>query len=282
MTVRLVLLLLLWVPLPALAQPTAATPATQLADVGEWHLSVALGYGYIENPRVQSDGANTYLLPSVSYYGERFYLENTTLGYSLYEGERVLLDLQSKLNEDAFHFEIDGLKNVLLSEVLGYAPIAATGPLEPKQPRTDVSRRLSYMAGLHALMPTRFGNLSFGAYQDITSVHNGHELQAKFNRTFTFEHWAFAVEAGLTYKSNELLNYYYAVMPSDRDHYQRHYADDNRLSHHLRLITKVPLSERWNAVAVVEYNGLAEAIQRSRLIEERSYLGAFFGFSYDF
>lgn len=254
----------------------------QKVKTDQWYISAAVGYGYQQSPRIKSDGTHAYILPSIAYYSDKFYLENTTLGYSLYESEKLIIDIQSKLNEDAFHFKIDGLKHVLMSDIFGYAPINNIG-FEDASPRyTNITRKISYLAGIYIAVPMRFTNFSIGAYQDISNVHNGHEVQAKLNHTFNFEHFAVAYEIGITYKSNELLNYYYALTPQDRQYFESTYKDDERISGHIRLITKVPLNTRWSVVAIAEYNYLAKAIQRSQLIVEKDYLGYFFGFSYDF
>jgi len=260
----------------------AAFSESQEVETDQWYISAAVGYGYQQSPRIKSDGTNAYILPSIAYYGDKFYLENTTLGYSLYESEKLVIDIQSKLNEDAFHFKIDGLKNILMSDIFGYTPINNAGVESSIPEHTDITRKISYMAGVYISTPTKYANISIAAYQDISDIHYGHEIQTKLNRTFIFEHWAAAFEIGLTYKSNELLNYYYSLMPEDEQYFESTYKNDKRISGHIRLLTKVPLNTSWDFVAIAEYNYLAKAIQRSRLIVDKDYMGFFFGFNYDF
>ncbi len=113
-----ILMLGLQLPLTAAAEENA----TETVPVNEFRLALALGYGRLDNPRVHAKPIETFLLPSWSYYSERFYLENFTLGYSLYESDNWLFDLQTKLNEDGFFFEFDGLNKLFLSDIIASPP----------------------------------------------------------------------------------------------------------------------------------------------------------------
>ncbi len=73
-------ILMLGLQLPQTA--AAEENATETVPVDEFRLALALGYGRLDNPRVHAKPIETFLLPSWSYYSERFYLENFTLGYS--------------------------------------------------------------------------------------------------------------------------------------------------------------------------------------------------------
>ncbi|MGL5396531.1 MAG: MipA/OmpV family protein, partial [Shewanella sp.] len=54
----------------------------ETVSAGDWQISLAAGYGALENPRAKVENINTWILPTWYYYGENFYVENFTLGYS--------------------------------------------------------------------------------------------------------------------------------------------------------------------------------------------------------
>lgn len=272
------ILAVVWGTLFMLARPVLANDL-QAIETDRWHVEIAVGYGQLDNPRFKSEPIRSVVLPSVSYYGDRFYLDNLTLGYSLFETDNVLVDVQTHVNEDGLLFELKGLGNVLLSDLLGYAPI--NDPYEQPQ-YADVERNISVLGGVYTEVPTPWFTASMGAYQDLTDVHNGHEILLKFNRRFAFEHFTTAIEFGWTYKSAELTRYYYEVGPDDiaMDVY------GNRLSggvnSHVRGVVNIPLNASWRVVAILEYNTIDADIAHSPLLDAQHYWGGFFGFSYAF
>lgn len=130
--------------------PTLQAKEIETVSTGEWQISLAVGYGLLENPRVKVDNISSWVLPSWYYYGENFYVENFTLGYSLYESESFIIDLQTRFNEDGFFYEFDGLNKLLLSDILGFTPVNES--LNPKiKTFEEIERNLSYLAGLNAI-----------------------------------------------------------------------------------------------------------------------------------
>ena len=51
-------------------------PSAECVAVGGWNFSVALGAGVRTNPLVNGQGLPLVVVPQVSYYGERFFLDN--------------------------------------------------------------------------------------------------------------------------------------------------------------------------------------------------------------
>lgn len=251
----------------------------QEIDTKRWHVNLALGYGQLDNPRFKSEPIRSLVLPSVSYYGDRFYLENLTLGYSLYESDQVIIDLQTHLNEDGLLFELKGLGNVLLSDLLGYAPI--NDPFEEPN-YADVERNISYLAGIYMELPTPWVTASLGAYQDISGVHHGHEVLFKLNRRFEYEHFATAVELGWAYKSSELSRYYYEIGPAEVHQESDRFRQYSGINSYARGILNLPLNPSWSLVAILEYNRIDSGIARSPLLDKQHYWGGFLGFSYAF
>lgn len=259
-----------------------ALQADEQIAVGEWQWSVAAGYGYMENPRAKAENVTTYLLPSVQYYGERFYLDNFTLGYSLYEGQHWLIDLQTRLNEDGFFFELDGLDNLLVSDIFSSRPVKNDNPFQKQPDYSDIKRHISYLAGLNISWVSAGTEVSLGYFQDISGVHHGAETQLRLRQRFPLHWGVLGIEFGVTHKNDKLVEYYYRLSPTEMANYRVRQDVGASINGHVKLVLNVPLTERWFVTGLVEYNQLGSGINRSLLIDKSAYWSAFTGVGYVF
>ncbi|MCW9015599.1 MAG: MipA/OmpV family protein, partial [Kangiellaceae bacterium] len=69
-------------------------------EVGEWNFGIALGLGGRSNPVVDGSNIPFVLLPSFSYYGKRFFINNLDIGYTLNEGKNSTINLISTPSYD--------------------------------------------------------------------------------------------------------------------------------------------------------------------------------------
>src|SRR5882757_7738292 len=67
------------------AAPPCATESNDCAAVGHWNLSVGLGLGSRTNPVLGASDIPLVVVPKLSYYGKRFFLDNLDIGVALYE-----------------------------------------------------------------------------------------------------------------------------------------------------------------------------------------------------
>lgn len=67
--------------------------ADDCVAIGEWRVSVGLGLGVRTNPLVEEKDNPLVLLPEISYFGERFFLNNLELGFTLAEDARQQVNL---------------------------------------------------------------------------------------------------------------------------------------------------------------------------------------------
>ncbi len=274
-------LLALTVLVPTFAfasEPETASPDEVVVD--RWYFSLAVGYAHIETPTAAGKPIESFVLPSIVYYGEKFYLENFTMGYSLLETEDLIIDLQGRLNEDSLLFELDGLSNILATDLIGLTPPRGN-PRNPPE-LEPIQRNASYMAGANFLKITPWGDFSLGLYQDVTNVHHGHEILLTFNNQFRYEQLSWGYELGFTYKSKDVVDYYYQLRDEETGTTRKDFNPEPALNSHMRVLVDYKLNQDWSAVAVLQYNHLASEIQRSPLIDQQDYWGSFVGFNYRF
>ncbi len=253
----------------------------ETVSAGDWQISLAAGYGALENPRAKVENINTWILPTWYYYGENFYVENFTLGYSLYESESFIVDLQTRFNEDGFFYEFDGLNKLLLSDILGYTPVKQ--PINPKVVKfEEIERNLSYLGGLNATWVTPYLDISLGYFHDITGVHQGNEIQLRLKRSQAFSWGALGFEIGAIRKSENLVGYYYQLTKEEEGPLRTKYQPSAAINYHARSVVNVPIFDSVNFVAILEYTWLGQEITDSVLIDKAGYISGFVGISYDF
>ncbi|UTF60997.1 MipA/OmpV family protein [Gilvimarinus sp. DA14] len=82
--------------------------------VGSWQFSLGVGLGLRTNPLVDGDDIPLVLLPEVSYYGERFFLDTTSAGFTLIEQPRHMLNAVATLGLDQMYFNDLSLGNFVI------------------------------------------------------------------------------------------------------------------------------------------------------------------------
>lgn len=270
----------------SLALASTASLADDTISTDQWQFAVAVGYGYLDNPRAKAQPIETYFLPSWRYYGDNVYVDNFTLGFSVAETDNFYLDLQSKLNEDGLFFELDGISNLFASELFGIKdqkqPISRPGKEVPPVVYNNIQRNVSYLAGGVAGWYSPVGEFSFGAFNDISSVHNGSELQLRYKLTWELLTVRWGVELGITRKSAELVKYYYQVTDQERQKIIYFYQPRAAINSHIRLVANKTLTESLALVAIAEYNHLGNGISESPLMGQGHYISGFAGISYTF
>lgn len=246
--------------------------------VSQWELSLAVGRGQMQSPL--SDGGDIQLgvLPSIKYYGERFYLENTSLGFSLYESPRLAVDLAGRLNTDGLFFPGSG-SNYLIQGMAAMGKLLDVnenpwGELEP--PR----RRLSYLGGfaLRWLGPV---NISLGAYRDVTGVHGGDEIPLAVGKQLRIGNFEAGLELGATYQSNALVDYYYgADMQSWEPAPLSIYRAGAALNQHVKLEGRFGVTDKISVVAAGRLEHLDDKIAQSPFVVRSEIHSFFVGLQY--
>ena len=244
---------LLWLLAPgALAADThcEAYPDDCIA-IGEWQFSLGVGLGGRSNPLVGGDTIPVVVLPQASYYGERFFLDTTTLGFSLLETERQSVALVSTLGLDHMYFNDVSLGNFVIEGAggsyalsaapqgqgannLSVAPEDSTntpnttdkdGPSEFFHKKSDTARDLEEFVTLDDLSPRRLavlGGLEYSAFyqrtglsvqalSDLIDVHGGQELRLGLDQRLYRGRNEFTLAGGFVWQSDDLVDYYYGI-----------------------------------------------------------------------
>lgn len=265
----------------AWGQSTCRAPSADCVAVGEWDISLSIGYGERSNPIVGNSDIPLYLLPQISYYGERFFLENLEFGFTFYEGQTHTFNVIAAPGYDRVFFYSNDLQNIFVS---GATTLSVNVP--PSLETADApffeliedypirDRHTTYLVGPEWLF--RFGDFigQVDALREVTGEHDGYEVRAAIAAPIVQSTSSLVVSAGLTWKSSQLVRYYYGV--------DNLYEPGAALNPFIKLGFAHPLSERWTFNAFVHHERLDDAVSNSPIVIENSVTTAFAGFAFKF
>ncbi|KAF7781372.1 outer membrane protein [Pseudoalteromonas rubra] len=87
-------------------------------EVSQWEISVALGAGVATNPLKDSDHSPLIVLPYVRYYSDRFFLDNTAIGYTFFDHRAFDVSWIAELNSEQAFFSRSRPGTLLRSNTL--------------------------------------------------------------------------------------------------------------------------------------------------------------------
>lgn len=85
--------------------------------VGQWTFSLGIGAGLHTNPLNKGKDIPLLLLPSGSYYGKRFFWQDDTIGFTLLDTNRHMLNLIATPAYDQMFFNEGSLGNISIEGV---------------------------------------------------------------------------------------------------------------------------------------------------------------------
>lgn len=230
-----------------------------------WAVGIAVGSGKLTNPLHDAKDRQISVLPSFYYYGEQFYIENTTLGYVFEESNDWVVKLEGKFNTDGLYFNETALDSLIIAGMLG------PGNFEEPEDFVSVSevdRKLSYLGGLATdYYVTDNFLVSAGAYYDVTNVHNGFSLSAGVHYRANIHNFYYAASLNIEHASEKLNQYYYGLTPEDGTSYDKFNVDANT-NYSLTLSTSYRLTKHFSVFAQYDYQKLGSNMTVSPLVEE--------------
>jgi outer membrane protein len=287
----------------------------ECATVGQWDFSLAIGYGERTNPIANGSRHTLNILPQWSYYGERFFLENLTLGYTLKENSRQQLNVVLLPSFDQVGFESAGIGNLFIEEGSGnfmaissdestevlesaddaYAFIetetaaqrgennVTNEPLTFRIEREDLSSRSTAIyTGIEYSHFWESLGLSAMALSDIVDAHGGHEIRlaASWQKSWSRQSIKFA--SGLNWQSAEVVDHYYGVRDSDTNIAALYYQAGADISKFARFDWRYRLNRKWQLQATVYNKWLGEEVSNSPIVTDETVTTWFIGGVYHF
>ena len=284
----------LWLASPLGVAGERESAISKDIEVGQWQLGLALGLGMKSNPLRGGDDIPLLALPDISYYGERWFLDNFTLGYSLYQSDRLVLSLISGANGEKAYFSfwhpanftsLNGSEFAATGDQLpGISNEADAGPIRelPAVTIDDVSKRhFAWDGGVMANIYLPWGEVMIRALADISKVYQGSHGRIEWSRGFRSGDWDWRSSLGVDWQSRALVDYYYGV-PDNSDFAGGGYRGRSGWSPYASLMVSHPINENWQGLVTVKYQRLAAGMADSPLVTTNSSYSFFIGAAYQF
>jgi outer membrane protein len=240
------------------AEPSCSSPSPDCAVVGRLEVSASLGFGHRSNPVVERSGTPLRVIPRISYYGKRFFLENLDFGFTAYEGDSNTFSLLATPGYDRAFFFNDDLQNVFVAggTVLQTGVVApTTGLAFPIK-----ERRTTYLVGPEWTFGYGWLTGQLNALREVTGRHEGYEVRGAFSVPLLRSKGLLTAGAGFTWKSAEVVRYYYGV--------DGLYVPGAAFNPFVKMSYSLPLSNRWTVNAFAQHEHLAGAIANSPVLAE--------------
>jgi outer membrane protein len=230
------------------------------------------------NPVIHSREIPLIVIPQVSYYGKRVFLNNLDLGFTLAENNSSSISLVASPGYDRVFFYRSDLQNIFVSGFSGTgynaAVVKADTPGAIAFPRK--TRRITYLAGPEWTFKFEgvTGQLDF--LHEITAQNHGDEIRAALGIPLVERRTtgSLALNVGITWKSAAVVNYYYGA--------PNVYEAGSALNPFIKIKFSRPLAGKWRLDALVQYERLGRAIANSPIVTEDQVVTAFIGATYPF
>ncbi len=305
---RSLFIALVALPLPLLnATEDCVEETRDCIPVDTWAVSLGVGLGARSNPLEDGEPLPLVLLPSVHYYGERFFIDNLNIGYLLAQSRHQEFNVLMSPAYEHMFFNDFSIGNLVIGGGVNSAPLMAQtvqpeqadsllgeeadgvrqleqSPASPAPPSTDDlhDRNLAMLAGFEYRAFSGPTYVTIQALQDISGVHKGQEVRASVLHDFVYaRHWL-SVSGGFIWQDARALDYYYGIRADEVDDPRLVYEADAGVSPFVRGDWHYRLTERWSLQATLHWRWLSDSATDSPLVAEDDVVTGFFGGVYHF
>ncbi|MCH4294815.1 MipA/OmpV family protein [Shewanella sp. 3B26] len=274
-------------PLAARAE-LVCDDTTDCITKGSWDLGIAFGYGQKTNPLKDFKDIPIYVLPTIAYYGDNWFFDNGAVGYTLTEQERFTVNLVTGFSSDrAFFYRWDP-SNIFLAgssrsfEQSPFRSLPIQMTAESQQIGELESRHFTYLGGVEAYVYNRFGTWRLALLHDLFDVHDGMEGQVKWNYHLAHKNLSLDFAVFFDWKSQEVVNYYYGVRPSESAYWSDKYRAEDGWNRGAELTARYHLTPEWELLMTARYTQFADTIAASPLLDEDDSYAYLIGAAYRF
>jgi len=239
-------------------ESSCSSPSPECAVVGRWEISASFGVGQRSNPVENRSNTPLYVIPRISYYGKRVFLENLDFGFTLHEDDRNTISVLATPGYDrAFFFRSD-LQNIFVAG----GTALPTGAFVPTQGQEfEVSERhTTYLVGPEWTFGYGWLAGQLNALREVTGRHEGYEVRGALSAPLLQSKGSLTASAGFTWKSAEVVRYYYGVRGL--------YEPGAAFNPFVKVRYSLPVSDRWSVNAFAQYERLGSGIAESPVITE--------------
>ncbi|CAM4127981.1 MipA/OmpV family protein [Pseudoalteromonas byunsanensis] len=273
-------------------------------EVGQWQFAVAIGAGVMTNPLEGGDDIPLFFLPYFSYYGDKFFLENTTLGYTFSHQHNFDLSVIVEPNVEQAFFERHHLRSIAAPEkyldvngmVVDNLPESVpsegdhptkTPAYKPKIRIDEITHRDWTIDGgllLHWYINDN-SKLTVSWLHDLGGVYKGQNATVTFSQQLPLPIETQAklqLKVGAQWQSQQLVDYYYGLRTTDSSDPRLYYQGRSSISPFLSMAYNHRINKHWQFKFNIKHTWLADGISDSPLLRDSGSSSIFIGGLYEF
>jgi outer membrane protein len=238
--------------LALLVLPATAFGQESSAASDRWSLGV--GAAVIDSPYA-GEGTRVRPFPLVSYEGDRVFLSGISGGVHLYESDRLTFD--AILAARLYGFDISDL---------GRTELLANGV----NPDLLSDRDDGIDAGVRATYRTPLGAIVLEGLRDVSDASDGYEISLDYRHTWQFDQTAVIANAGASWMSSRLSNYYFGVLDEEVARGVAAFSPGSVVVPRIGMSLVRQLGSKWQLLGSIEYEFLPSDLEDSPLLEPDS------------
>ncbi|TQV86898.1 MipA/OmpV family protein [Aliikangiella coralliicola] len=270
-----------------LAEEPCQKESDDCTAVDTWAFGVATGLGIRTNPLVDGDDIPLVILPSISYYGDNFFINNLDFGYTFHQSEEWMFSLLATPSYDRVFFERWDVGNILVNLSATDVGLTAGGDTgDPRDNLTEITgyelkdRKFSILGGLEISKLLEQGEIQFNILSDLSDIHSGNEVRFAWTRPIFNRQWQSTI--GFTWKDKAMTDYYYGVDADEIVDNRAAYQAKDSFSPFIRIAWKQQSTDGDFWRFGLEYQKLDSSISDSPIVDKDYVITLFFGKQFNF
>ena len=202
------------------------------------------GGGFVQTSPYAGVDARVYPAPVVAYEGERLYVRSAIVGYRIISEKGLMIG-------PLVQPRIEGFKE-------DDSPF-----LEGMQ-----DRNWSVDGGVNIEAVTPVGLLGTSIVTDLLGRNRGQEVEFRYLIMLPVLGFHLIPSGGVRWKSDNLVDYYYGVRPSEARPDRPAYEGKQAFDPFLRLVVRHKLTKHWSVFSDAQYEWLASEITNSPIVSK--------------
>jgi outer membrane protein len=228
---------------------------SQIVCAGQWQTGLVVESG---RSILMDEEDKTGFVPMVNYVGDRLSMVGGTLSYKLLTSNGLELSVIGQGRDEGFDADDSN----------------AVAGMDQREGGFD--------AGLNLTVGGLWGAVQVSMLSDITETSEGSELDLRYGYPLQSGLWTLEPAIGATWKSKQLVDYYYGVADSEARLGRSAYQGEAALNTYAEFVVAYKLSRQWMLVGGVEVSQLDDSIKNSPIIDEDYELTSYSAMLYSF
>ncbi|OUS32394.1 hypothetical protein A9Q99_00980 [Gammaproteobacteria bacterium 45_16_T64] len=218
--------------------------------------------GAIENPFLNEDSTEGFVIPNIEYRGERFFAKDGELGLTLLRNNGVSTGIL-----------LTG-KGSFLSDDDNYDNNEKLAGIEERDPTLN--------AGFYVMHSSNIGRLKIAALDEITGEHAGMSFDAHYVFDIPLNRWNINPMIGVNWMSAQEVDHFFGVSESEATTDRTAYEGDAATNVYAGVRGRYEITNHWDLNLNAHYIKLGDGITDSSIIEKDEIFVSSIGVNYNF